>query len=223
MVFEHLPGGTLEDRFSPGQPLDDASTETHRGRDRRRARARARSRPRPPRPEADEHRLRRGRTGEDRRLRDRADERRRHADRGRNAARDRGVHVPRAGLRRAGHSRERRLLVRRHPLPHAHGGGSRSSPRARSRSLAGICTSTPAPLSARSPRCASHARSARRELAREGPGRDGRPTAERSVDRLAGGRGADDHRQRRPQSRRSCSAALGGAGSSLCSASCSRC
>ncbi len=27
MVFEHLPGGTLEDRFSRGLPLDDASTE----------------------------------------------------------------------------------------------------------------------------------------------------------------------------------------------------
>ena len=27
MVFEHLPGGTLDDRFTPGQPLDDASTE----------------------------------------------------------------------------------------------------------------------------------------------------------------------------------------------------
>src|SRR5215218_4058377 len=27
MVFEHLPGGTLEDRLSAGQPLDDAETE----------------------------------------------------------------------------------------------------------------------------------------------------------------------------------------------------
>ena len=27
MVFEHLPGGTLEDRFSRGKPLDDESTE----------------------------------------------------------------------------------------------------------------------------------------------------------------------------------------------------
>src|SRR5256885_1671525 len=26
MVFEHLPGGTLEDRFAPGAPLDDATT-----------------------------------------------------------------------------------------------------------------------------------------------------------------------------------------------------
>ena len=27
MVFEHLPGGTLEDRFTAGKPLDDTSTE----------------------------------------------------------------------------------------------------------------------------------------------------------------------------------------------------
>ena len=31
MVFEHLPGGTLEDRFETGEPLDDASTETIAG------------------------------------------------------------------------------------------------------------------------------------------------------------------------------------------------
>ena len=27
MVFEHLPGGTLEDRLAPGKPLDDAESE----------------------------------------------------------------------------------------------------------------------------------------------------------------------------------------------------
>jgi serine/threonine protein kinase len=31
MVFEYLPGGTLEDRFETGEPLDDASTETIAG------------------------------------------------------------------------------------------------------------------------------------------------------------------------------------------------
>ena len=31
MVFEHLPGGTLEDRLTPGRPLDDAAVECAEG------------------------------------------------------------------------------------------------------------------------------------------------------------------------------------------------
>ena len=66
--------------------------------DRSRGRGGSRSRPRPrvdpPRPEADEHRLRRGGSRQDRRLRDRARGRQGHAHRGGDAHGDGGVHVP---------------------------------------------------------------------------------------------------------------------------------
>ena len=95
--------------------------DAHRDRDRRRARARARARPRPPRPEAGERPLRQRGPRQDRRLRDRAHGRRRHAHRGGHGARHRVVHLAGAGRRAARGAGERRLLVRRDPLPDAHG------------------------------------------------------------------------------------------------------
>ena len=61
-----------------------------------------------------------GGTRQDRRLRHCPHGQRGHAHRGRHRARHRVVHLPGAGGRAAGRAGQRRLFVRRDPLPHAH-------------------------------------------------------------------------------------------------------
>ena len=121
MVLEYLPGGSLEDRLATGGPLPDDGRPRiaagHRGRARH---AHARGR-RPPRPEARERPVRRRRTARSSRTSaSRGWPERAGADRGRDSARHRRVHLARAGRGRARDARERRLLVRRDPLPDAH-------------------------------------------------------------------------------------------------------
>ena len=153
----------------------------NRDRGRRGARARTRERRRPPRPEAGEHRLRRGGPSQDLRLRHRARHGRRHADRGRDADRHRRLHVARAGIRRTRDSGERRLLLRRDPLPDAGGTAPvRVDERRRSRPAPAprrTCADFRAPA-----RRAADARRSRRRVARQGSSRPAgrRPRARRA-------------------------------------------
>ncbi len=167
----------------------------NRDRGRRGARARTRARRRPPRPEAGEHRLRRGGPSQDLRLRHRARLGRRHADRGRDADRHRRLHVARAGIRRTRDSGERRLLLRRDPLPDAGGTAPvRVDERRRARpapASRGACADFGAPAGR-----AADARRGRGRVARQG---SSGPTAGRHRARRAPLRrsSADARRRRR--------------------------
>ena len=122
MVLEYLPGGTLEEHLRSGKPLPDddvrrIAAEIAAGLAHAHARGVGASRS-----EARQCPVRPGGPGEARRLRHRADGRRRgHVHRGRDRARNGRLHLAGAGGGLTGQRRERRLLVRRDALPDAHG------------------------------------------------------------------------------------------------------
>jgi len=120
MVLEYLPNGSLEERLKAGTPLPDAevhriATEIASGLAHAHGRGLGSSRS-----QAGKYPLRQRGTREDRRLRHRANGRLGHADRSRDRARNRVVHLARAGKRGACRAGQRRLFVRRHPLSDAH-------------------------------------------------------------------------------------------------------